>query len=112
MAAWIWSVGHACGGPAPLVVAGLGDARPAHGRGPTMTSPAPLPPGSALLCLPLLHQALGSTREELGGTSAHTKREGTQSSWGRLRAGGALPARPAGCTDSVRIGVPIGPSGA
>jgi hypothetical protein len=38
---------------------------------------APLPPGSALLCLPLVHQALGSTREELGGTSARTKREGT-----------------------------------
>jgi hypothetical protein len=57
---------------------------------------APLPPGAAPALLePLVHQALGSTREELGGT---------QSPWGPLRAGGAPPAQPAGCADSTPIG--------
>jgi hypothetical protein len=79
-----------------------GARRQQRGR-PTSPGPidgAPLPPGSAPPRLePLVHQALGSTREELGGT---------QPPWGRLRTGGAPPARPAGCPDSI----PIGPLGA
>jgi hypothetical protein len=71
-----------------------------HGM-PTSPGPidrAPLPPRSAPPLLESLVPGLGSTCEELGGT---------QAPWGRLRTGGAPPARPAGCADSI----PIGPLG-